>query len=882
MKVLRILLRNYRGVREAEVRFLSTGATVVEGPNEAGKSSLAEALDVIFEHPHTSRKARALQPVHIDEGAEIEVDVETGPYAFRYYKRYHKSPEARLTVHRPRVENLTGREAHARAQEILEETVDTQLWRALRVLQGEEVALPKLSQQVWLTRALDAAAGGSRKDDGAETLHERVREEFLQYFTGVKGIPLKRVEETRAAAAEAEGALEELLRQQAALEESVRAAERLQVERARLAKEKERLQASLLEREAAVKAVAALERELFDAEGSLKLARGELGGALASEQARKELVQTLEEIDGHRRLHQDELRAVAPRLEDHRARGVVAVDAESACRDRVAGAEARREARRKDVDLLRDEEELTRLRREIEQATAARRASAEASRLLADSRVTKELLTAIELAERAVEKARLELRANGATVSIEAERDLVLEVDGHDRSLSRGERSDLTVGEARALVIPGVARITVRAGSSARALAEALEGAEAKLRKKLEEGGVASPDAAREAQAARSKAEGDRKQAGELLEVILRGRTLEELASGVEELEARTRSRRSTRPMEDPLPASREEAEVALGAMESLVAEAGAALEDARLTRQAVETALLDLERVRHTAEIRAEEAERRHEEVQARLARAREVETDAAVTARREAHEARVQRLEARTTELGAQLLAGEPEERRRLEANARQALDAIERDLRKAQEDRIAVLARLEMGGGEGLEEKLADARARALRAGMEAESLSRRAEAAKLLFDVMSEERDKVRSAYREPLRQAIVQHGRHVFGPTFSVDIGQDLSVERRTLGGISLPFGDLSVGAREQLAIILRLAVASLVSAEGGVPIFIDDALGYSDPERLEVMCALLSRAAQTSQLIVLTCFPERYRLLGGAEVVRLGARSPGP
>ena len=45
----------------------------------------------------------------------------------------------------------------------------------------------------------------------------------------------------------------------------------------------------------------------------------------------------------------------------------------------------------------------------------------------------------------------------------------------------------------------------------------------------------------------------------------------------------------------------------------------------------------------------------------------------------------------------------------------------------------------------------------------------------------------------------------------------VEIGDDWSLISRTLHGKTLPFDDLSVGAKEQLGILTRLAAAQIVS-----------------------------------------------------------------
>ena len=55
MRLLRVRLWNYRGVTESDVSFSRSGVTIVEGPNEAGKTSIAEALQLAIDSPDSSR-----------------------------------------------------------------------------------------------------------------------------------------------------------------------------------------------------------------------------------------------------------------------------------------------------------------------------------------------------------------------------------------------------------------------------------------------------------------------------------------------------------------------------------------------------------------------------------------------------------------------------------------------------------------------------------------------------------------------------------------------------------------------------------------------------------------------------------------------------------
>ena len=187
MRLHRLVIRNYRGVQECEVEVASQGVTVIVGPNEIGKSSLAEAINLLLDQPDSSakRQVKAVKPVNRDAGPEVELEFTTGPYRAVYKKRWLVKPETVLTVRGDKSEQLTGRPAHDRMKEILDETLDEALWAALRYQQGESVTQAALGGCRTLSAALDASATGGapvgEEDDG---LWARIESERALYFTG--------------------------------------------------------------------------------------------------------------------------------------------------------------------------------------------------------------------------------------------------------------------------------------------------------------------------------------------------------------------------------------------------------------------------------------------------------------------------------------------------------------------------------------------------------------------------------------------------------------------------------------------------------------------------------------------------------------------------
>ena len=98
----------------------------------------------------------------------------------------------------------------------------------------------------------------------------------------------------------------------------------------------------------------------------------------------------------------------------------------------------------------------------------------------------------------------------------------------------------------------------------------------------------------------------------------------------------------------------------------------------------------------------------------------------------------------------------------------------------------------------------------------------------------------------------------------------VRIGPQLDASGVLLGGGERSFDDVSVGAREQIALLLRIAVAEAL----GSFVILDDQLTQSDPRRMDWIRGLLGDAARKIQVVVTTCHPDAY-LTGDEHVVDL-------
>ena len=88
----------------------------------------------------------------------------------------------------------------------------------------------------------------------------------------------------------------------------------------------------------------------------------------------------------------------------------------------------------------------------------------------------------------------------------------------------------------------------------------------------------------------------------------------------------------------------------------------------------------------------------------------------------------------------------------------------------------------------------------------------------------------------------------------------VGIGPQLGATGISLGGDERAFTDVSVGTREQIALLLRLSIAEALESF----LILDDHLTQSDPVRMAWIRDLLGRAAKNIQVVVMTCHPDAY------------------
>ena len=140
-----------------------------------------------------------------------------------------------------------------------------------------------------------------------------------------------------------------------------------------------------------------------------------------------------------------------------------------------------------------------------------------------------------------------------------------------------------------------------------------------------------------------------------------------------------------------------------------------------------------------------------------------------------------------------------------------------------------------------------------------------LSHRADALTLLLDTLLEEERIARETFLAPVRDRIEPYLKRLFPNSALMLDDKTLRITHLRREGMDEPYERLSIGTREQLAVLARLAFADLLDEHGKKsPIILDDALVFSDDQRFEEMQRILDRAAERLQIIVLTCHERAY------------------
>ena len=848
--------------RAVAVEGLGDGLNVLAGANEAGKSTIFAALRMAFEQSHKTahRDVEAMRPY--GGGAPlVEVDFVVGGETWRLRKQY-------LTGRMAELRNLiTGQVSRgADAEENL---------AALLVQKGGRPALSLLwaSQKGALTPlppSDDAASGLKRvisaeiaaTAGGSEARHVRtaVRAELDAYMTGHKpprprgdyDIAIKaksRIESDLAVA---------LARRDAALVRLDRLSE-LKAQEAELcdpARIATRADAFTKATAAAATARDALQKQRAAAD-AVSGAESRLALARSKRETFEDDLKRLDALTAEAVLDQDLSRDLATSLADVEARVTGARDARNIARNALAEADRELKAAREAERRQEAQQRLAGLNQTLAAADEAMRAGLELKSRLDAVRVTPDLLRAIRTDDDGLRRLEDRLAAAAPRLTIAYAPGAEGRITQNGTALAGGAHQ---VDRPLVLEIAGIGTIVIAPGVSddAATAQDALARHRVTLAGLLAEAGVSSLADAEHQLTQRQQLEQEIAEARARLGALLPAGGLAKVKAEVDALAAAASGDdgEAVRPRADierDIDAIRQDLIKAESADEA--AQRAFAIEREASVRHAATSA----DRAK-----RLDEVEHRLPASAARPALALELQEAASVCERA---------LHAAVREHTAwREQAPDHDQLQLLEASAQRAADAVSTENRQREELRRSVASlegELRADRNDEVEARVAELQGALDAATHRLARMEDDVAALQLLDSELRAEEMRSQDQYLRPISERLAPYVDLVF-PGADITVAENFAPASLRRANDREAIAALSEGTQEQLAVMVRLAFGRLMADTGSaVPVILDDALVYSDDERILRMFAAFITAARHHQLIVLTCRSRTFSSLDG-------------
>ena len=209
-------------------------------------------------------------------------------------------------------------------------------------------------------------------------------------------------------------------------------------------------------------------------------------------------------------------------------------------------------------------------------------------------------------------------------------------------------------------------------------------------------------------------------------------------------------------------------------------------------------------------------------------------------------------------------------------LEARISRLQAAIEQRENSRVETRIEIVQlseRIESHHSAGIEEAIERTQHELEQATRQVDRLEHELQVLDLLLGTLRAAESEARERYLSPVVNRVHPYLQMLF-PNAEIGMDEDLYITgmaRRE--GYEESFDRLSMGTQEQIAVLVRLAFAEMLIDQGApAAVVLDDALVFSDDQRMRLMFDILSHAAQRVQILVFTCREQLFEGLGGHQL----------
>ncbi len=885
MKLRRLSVNQFkRFIEPTRLDELSDGLNLVVGPNELGKSTLLDALRAVLFERHSSGAApiRALQNDRSHAAPVVELVFEVDGAEYTLTKRFVKSPYARLRC--PDGTLLEADAAEAKLRSLLDfteagsrgansETLG--MWGVLWVRQGQSFGKPALpdsaleSLSASLESEVGIVLGGRRGRELPQVIVDR-RDELIttarrqpkgEYKTAVEQVAVleQRLDQQQQQQRDISGTLEQLAAAEARLKrlDEGNQDQNDQAELTEAWKRLEEVKRHELRLEAARSELQNRQRQQEQAQ-SAQSSRASLRAEFTEQ--REELHQASERL---RQLEEQGRESSAPveqlrqALIDTESAVEAAIDSEAQWRDTL--------------ELINRSIELGDLiQRQADVADAQQRLN-DAQRQVEQIKVTDKSLRRIREAVDAVNQAAAQLKTAATRISFDIPGDRLVGIEVAGAPLADSSRT-IEALEQVSIVIPERGRILVDpAIPDHDSLSRTERVAQTKLRAALKQAGAQSLDEAEDLHEQRRDFEVTVKATEQELKRITPPEGALAVQSRIEELRRGQSSVLSEGQTAD-LP-ERSSAEEALRS-------AQAELRDARQTELLARVALDEWNRAaaeHNTEVIEAQAAVDSQTKIIQRLEKRLHSDTETAsdeqLAVATQAAKGAVEEQQGIVSKLEED---GSATERSRLEARIRRFESAIEQraDSRAILKTEIVRLGeRIEINDSAGIDEAIEHTQHELQQATHERNHWEHEIKVLDLLSDTLRFAESEAKERYLAPIVERVRPYLQMLF-PNAEIAMDENLNITGMSRhNGYEEPFDHLSMGTQEQIAVLVRLAFAEMLIDQGApAAVVLDDALAFSDDQRMQLMFDILSHAAQRLQIVVFTCREQIFEGLGACQL----------
>ena len=209
-------------------------------------------------------------------------------------------------------------------------------------------------------------------------------------------------------------------------------------------------------------------------------------------------------------------------------------------------------------------------------------------------------------------------------------------------------------------------------------------------------------------------------------------------------------------------------------------------------------------------------------------------------------------------------------------LEARINRLKTSLEQRAKSRIDARIEIVQlreRIESGGGAGIDESVDRTHHELEQATLRRVRFDRDIQVLDLLSSTLRGAETEAKECFLVPVLNRVRPYLQMLF-PNAAISMDEDLNIvgmSRRP--GYRERFDHLRMGTQEQIAVLVRLAFAEMLVDQGApAAVILDDALVFSDDQRMRLMFDILSHAAERVQIEVFTCREQLFEGLGAHQL----------